>query len=92
LSVRRPHADQPLFDAALVHRLIAWQHPQWAGLPIERVASAGTTNAVYRLGLAVAVRLPLVRYGERAIDVDPPPPKTDWGSREGWWALLDTNQ
>lgn len=70
LSVPRLHADQPSVDAALVHRLIASQHPQWAGLPIERVASDGTTNAIYRLGPAVAVRLPLVRYGERAIDVE----------------------
>jgi len=70
LPRRRLHADQPVVDAALVERLIASQHPQWAGLPIERVASDGTTNAIYRLGRAVAVRLPLVRYGEEAIDVE----------------------
>jgi aminoglycoside phosphotransferase (APT) family kinase protein len=70
LSGRRLHADQPAVDAALVHRLIASQHPRWAGLPIERVASDGTTNAIYRLGQAAAVRLPLVRYGEQAIDVE----------------------
>jgi aminoglycoside phosphotransferase (APT) family kinase protein len=70
LSGRRLHADQPVVDAALVQRLIASQHPQWAGLPIERVASDGTTNAIYRLGPAAAARLPLVRYGEEAIDVE----------------------
>jgi aminoglycoside phosphotransferase (APT) family kinase protein len=57
-------------NAALVSRLIASQHPQWAGLPVERVASDGTTNAIYRLGPSAAVRLPLVRYGEDAIDVE----------------------
>ena len=67
---RRLHAGQPVVDAALVQRLIASQHPQWAGLPIERVASDGTTNAIYRLGPAAAGRLPLVRYGEAAIDVE----------------------
>jgi aminoglycoside phosphotransferase (APT) family kinase protein len=67
---RRLHADQPVVDAALVERLIASQHPQWAGLPIERVASDGTTNAIYRLGTAAAARLPLVGYGEDAIDVE----------------------
>lgn len=67
---RRLHADQPVVDAALVRRLIASQHPRWAGLPIDRVASDGTTNAIYRLGTAAAVRLPLVRYGEAAIDVE----------------------
>ena len=70
MSGRRLHADQPGVDDALVQRLIASQHPQWAGLPVERVASDGTTNAIYRLGPAAAVRLPLVRYGEDAIDVE----------------------
>ena len=70
LPGRRLHADQPVVDAALVQRLIALQHPQWAGLPIERAASDGTTNAIFRLGTAAAVRLPLVRYGEEAIDVE----------------------
>lgn len=66
----RLHADQPAVDAALVERLIASQHPLWAGLPIERLASDGTTNAIFRLGSAASARLPLVRYGEHAIDVE----------------------
>jgi aminoglycoside phosphotransferase (APT) family kinase protein len=32
--------------------------PRWAGLPITRVPSAGTDNAIYRLGDDMAVRLP----------------------------------
>src|SRR5437868_4160134 len=70
LPARRLHADQPAVDAALVRRLIASQHPRWAGLPVEPVASDGTTNAIYRLGTGAAVRLPLARYGEAAIDVE----------------------
>jgi aminoglycoside phosphotransferase (APT) family kinase protein len=70
LSGRRLHADQPAVDAALVHELIRSQHPRWAGLPIEPVASDGTTNAIYRLGTAATARLPLARYGESAIDVE----------------------
>ena len=70
LSERRLHADQPRVDAALVERLIESHHLRWAGLPIERVASDGTTNAIFRLGPAAAARLPLVRYGEDAIDVE----------------------
>lgn len=66
----RLHADQPDVDDALVRRLIASQHPRWTGLPVERVASDGTTNAIYRLGSEAAARLPLVRYGEDAIDVE----------------------
>jgi aminoglycoside phosphotransferase (APT) family kinase protein len=70
LSGRLLHADQPAVDPALVQRLIASQHSRWAGLPIERVASDGTTNAIYRLGPAATVRLPLARYGEQAIEVE----------------------
>jgi aminoglycoside phosphotransferase (APT) family kinase protein len=70
LTGRRLHADQPDVDDSLVTRLIASQHPQWAGLPVERIASDGTTNAIYRLGPVAAARLPLVRYGEDAIDVE----------------------
>ncbi|MGW1772680.1 aminoglycoside phosphotransferase family protein [Streptomyces sp. NPDC002104] len=52
------HADEPDIDAALVRALIAGQFPQWAELPVERVGSAGTSNAMYRLGAELVVRLP----------------------------------
>ncbi len=52
------HDDEIDTDAGLVRRLLASQHPQWAKLPIERVPSAGTDNAMYRLGDELAVRLP----------------------------------
>lgn len=52
------HADEPDTDTALVIRLIAGQFPQWAELPVERVDSAGTSNAMYRLGEDMVVRLP----------------------------------
>lgn len=54
------HADEVDTDAALVGRLIATQSPQWADLPIEPVRSAGTDNAIYRLGDELAVRLPRI--------------------------------
>ncbi|SDU77504.1 Predicted kinase, aminoglycoside phosphotransferase (APT) family [Jiangella alkaliphila] len=54
------HADQVEIDDALVRRLLAAQFPRWAGLPLRRVRSAGTVNAIYRLGDELAVRLPLV--------------------------------
>lgn len=60
---RRLHAGQPDVDAALVRRLISSQHPRWDGLPVERVASDGTTNAIFRVGCEVAARLPLADYG-----------------------------
>lgn len=62
------HADEVDIDVPLVRRLLAAQHPQWADLPIRRVPSAGTVNAMYRLGDEMVVRLPRV---ERYIgDVD----------------------
>jgi aminoglycoside phosphotransferase (APT) family kinase protein len=55
-------------DAAQVARLVASQFPQWAGLPVTPVASAGTDNAMYRLGHALVVRLP--RIPSAVADVD----------------------
>ncbi|MBS0603685.1 MAG: aminoglycoside phosphotransferase family protein [Verrucomicrobia bacterium] len=45
-------------DIPLVRRLLATQFPQWADLPLVKVSSAGTDNAIYRLGNEMAVRLP----------------------------------
>ena len=56
------HADEVETDIALVRRLLATQHPQWAELPIARVPSAGTDNAIYRLGDDLAVRLPRIHW------------------------------
>jgi len=56
------HIDEVATDAGLVRRLLRNQHPRWAELPIERVASAGTDNAMYRLGDELAVRLPRIHW------------------------------
>lgn len=56
------HDDEVATDADLVRSLLASQHPQWADLPIERVPSAGTDNAMYRLGDDLAVRLPRIHW------------------------------
>lgn len=53
------HPDEIATDVTLVRRLIAAQFPQWAHLPIRRVRSAGSDNALYRLGNEMVVRLPL---------------------------------
>jgi aminoglycoside phosphotransferase (APT) family kinase protein len=54
------HADEIDTDVSLVRRLLAGQFPQWAGLAVEPVESAGTDNAIYRVGDDLAVRLPRV--------------------------------
>jgi aminoglycoside phosphotransferase (APT) family kinase protein len=56
------HDDEIDTDVDLVRRLLAAQHPQWAQLPIEPVAPAGTDNAMYRLGDDLAVRLPRIHW------------------------------
>ena len=56
------HDDEVDTDADLVRRLLASQHRQWADLPIERVPSAGTDNAIYRLGDELAARLPRIHW------------------------------
>jgi aminoglycoside phosphotransferase (APT) family kinase protein len=56
MTARRMHADEIQTDVPLVRRLLATQLPQWAELSIERVASGGTENAIYRLGDEMAVR------------------------------------
>jgi aminoglycoside phosphotransferase (APT) family kinase protein len=62
VTQRRMHDDEVDTDADLVRALLANQHPQWADLPIERVSSAGTDNAMYRLGDELAVRLPRIHW------------------------------
>jgi aminoglycoside phosphotransferase (APT) family kinase protein len=56
------HDDEVDTDVELVRALLRSQHPQWADLPIERVASSGTDNAMYRLGEDLAVRLPRIHW------------------------------
>ncbi|WP_104786373.1 MULTISPECIES: aminoglycoside phosphotransferase family protein [Streptomyces] len=52
------HEDELDIDVSLVGRLIAGQFPRWAGLPLRRLESSGTENAMFRLGADKVVRLP----------------------------------
>jgi aminoglycoside phosphotransferase (APT) family kinase protein len=56
------HADEIETDASLVRRLLTTHCPQWADLPIAPVPSAGTDNALYRLGDDMVVRLPRIAW------------------------------
>lgn len=58
MATGKMHADEIHTDVSLVGRLLATQFPQWASLPLEPVPSAGTENALYRLGDDMVVRLP----------------------------------
>ncbi|MCX5206557.1 aminoglycoside phosphotransferase family protein [Streptomyces sp. NBC_00237] len=61
------HADEIDLDAPLVERLVSSQFPQWAGLPVERVPSSGTENAMFRLGDDLVVRLPRMARAVEAV-------------------------
>ncbi|MGC2999106.1 aminoglycoside phosphotransferase family protein [Streptomyces sp. G35A] len=54
----RMRPDEVDIDAALVGRLVAGRFPRWAGLPVARLGSSGTENAMFRLGADLVVRLP----------------------------------
>ena len=60
-----PPATSQLHDRQLtvplpaVRELIATQFPQWRELPVKRIASPGTVNAIYRIGDRLAARFPL---------------------------------
>jgi len=62
------HADELHTDVGLVRALLEGQFPHWAALPIERVSSSGTVNALYRLGDDMVVRLPRMDWGLGAVE------------------------
>ena len=64
------HADELHTDAELVRRLLTDQFPQWAELPIERVASSGTDNALYRVGPELVVRMPRIHWAIGSVHKD----------------------
>lgn len=49
--------DLPVTDA-LIQDLLEQHTPQWADLPLHRVTSSGTDNALYRIGDSLVLRIP----------------------------------
>ena len=68
MSADKMHVGEVDTDISLVGRLLAAQFPQWADLPIEPVLSAGTDNALYRLGEDMAVRLPRIHWATGQVE------------------------
>lgn len=64
----RMHADELIIEVDLVRRLLKAQAPRWADLPIAPVPSAGTDNALFRLGNDKVVRLPRVGWAAGLIE------------------------
>lgn len=61
------HDDEIPIDAGLVRALVDQAMPQSAGLPVRRLDSSGSTNALFRLGENLLVRLPRQPGGSAAI-------------------------
>ncbi|SDP46917.1 Predicted kinase, aminoglycoside phosphotransferase (APT) family [Nakamurella panacisegetis] len=56
--VRTLHSDEIPIDAELVRGLIRRAMPAYADEPVRRLPSTGSTNALFRLGKELLVRLP----------------------------------
>ena len=64
------HPDEIATDADLVRRLLVAQFPEWADLPVVRIESAGTDNALYRIGDELIARLPRIGWAVGAGEKD----------------------
>ena len=53
------HVDQLTVPPETVRELVDRQFPQWRPLPVRRVRSEGTVNAIFRIGDRLAARFPL---------------------------------
>ena len=64
----RLHDDELAVDLDLVRALLGDLCPDWAGLPIERLASTGSSNALFRVGDDLLVRVPRQPDGGATIE------------------------
>ncbi len=55
----RMHSEEIRVDVGTVRRLLLEQFPQWESLELEQIETAGTVNAIFRVGPALAARFPL---------------------------------
>jgi aminoglycoside phosphotransferase (APT) family kinase protein len=61
------HANQLIVPLETVRQLVDRQFPEWMALPIEPVKSAGTVNAIFRIGDRLAARFPLQPNDEAVV-------------------------
>ena len=61
------HDDEIPIDAGLVRALVDRAMPQYAGLPVRRLDSSGSSNALFRFGEHLLIRLPRQPGGSATI-------------------------
>jgi aminoglycoside phosphotransferase (APT) family kinase protein len=64
----RLHDDELDVDEGLVRRLLGTLSPAYDGLPLRRFEASGSTNALFRLGGEMLVRVPRQPGGSATID------------------------
>lgn len=64
------HEHQLTIDVDRVRELVDAQFPAWRGLDVERVASDGTVNAIFRIGPGLAARFPLLRTDRADLEAE----------------------
>lgn len=62
------HEHELSITGSMVERLVADQFPHWAGLPVRHASSAGTDNAMSRLGDTMVVRLPRIDWAAASVE------------------------
>ena len=62
------HHDELKIDLSLARALVDRAHPEFAALPLRRLESSGSSNALFRLGDDLLVRLPRQAGGSAVID------------------------
>ncbi len=62
------HEDELPIDLDLVRALVDRAHPEYANLQLTRLDSSGSSNALFRLGAELVVRLPRQPGGTATID------------------------
>jgi aminoglycoside phosphotransferase (APT) family kinase protein len=67
-SFPKLHSHEAAIDEVLVRTLVRTQFPRWRDLPLRRVATTGTDNAIFRLGDELGVRLPRTKSAAPQVD------------------------
>lgn len=64
---RALHTDEIPIDIELVRAMVSRAMPDYADVPVRRLASSGSTNALFRLGEELLVRVPRQPGGSASI-------------------------
>jgi aminoglycoside phosphotransferase (APT) family kinase protein len=68
MGTRKMHVDELDTSEILVRHIVDAQSPHWSHLPIKALKTAGTDNALFRLGDEMVVRLPRTLSASKQID------------------------